>query len=237
MPTNKRRFKSGRPHAMHIVYIVKKSEDNEELRYSLRSLANLEHESVWIVGYRPSWVRNVEYIKGNEFDNKWDNTSGNLRLMAASEMLPESLVVMSDDIFIMSPADAVLEHRSSIAHFVKGKGKKQRYVRDLDEVDGWFRSRGVEKPLLYDIIHSPFPLEKTKFRLAMDACPHKLSWRSIYGNTYQLESGRAADYKVFSRTANWDGRSFVSTSDSTFSKGRIGRQIRSRFPEPSVYEA
>ena len=46
-------IKNGYP---DIVYFVKPSEDNDELKYSLRSLKNLNHGQVYLVGYRPSWV-------------------------------------------------------------------------------------------------------------------------------------------------------------------------------------
>lgn len=40
---------------MDLVYIVKNSEVNEDLRYSLRSVAKfVPHNKIWIVGYKPS---------------------------------------------------------------------------------------------------------------------------------------------------------------------------------------
>ena len=46
---------------MDFVYIVKEDEKNEDLKYSLRSIAKFYPENkVWIVGYKPSWVKNVE---------------------------------------------------------------------------------------------------------------------------------------------------------------------------------
>ncbi|MFF3129757.1 hypothetical protein ACFVRD_48125 [Streptomyces sp. NPDC057908] len=39
-----------------IVYVVRPWNQNEQLRYSLRTLANLPHRRVWIAGYCPTWV-------------------------------------------------------------------------------------------------------------------------------------------------------------------------------------
>ena len=60
---------------MDLVYIVKNSEVNEDLRYSLRSVAKfVPHDKIWIVGYKPSWVQNVEYLPvPQNLGSKWKN--------------------------------------------------------------------------------------------------------------------------------------------------------------------
>ena len=50
---------------MDAVYYVRPGDRNDELRYSLRSLANLPHDRVWIVGHTPPWVTGIESIQGN----------------------------------------------------------------------------------------------------------------------------------------------------------------------------
>ena len=48
---------------LDFVYIVGKSEKNEDLRYSLRSIAkHYPDHKVWIVVYKPSCVTNVELL-------------------------------------------------------------------------------------------------------------------------------------------------------------------------------
>ena len=48
---------------LDVVIPLKESEDNEELRYVLRSIAaNLPHRKVFLAGFKPSWVKNVELI-------------------------------------------------------------------------------------------------------------------------------------------------------------------------------
>ena len=49
---------------MDIVYLIKvdPENDSEELRYSLRSLKNIPHQKVILVGEKPEWVTNVEFI-------------------------------------------------------------------------------------------------------------------------------------------------------------------------------
>jgi hypothetical protein len=46
-----------------VVYVVRPGNRNEELRYSLRSIAaHLPHRRVWLAGFCPSWVRNISFI-------------------------------------------------------------------------------------------------------------------------------------------------------------------------------
>ena len=53
--------------------VIKSVNDNAELRFSLRSLKNIEHGNVYIVGYKPLWVKNVIHLPYNDIparDNK-----------------------------------------------------------------------------------------------------------------------------------------------------------------------
>lgn len=61
-----------------IVYFVKESDENEELRYSLRSLKNFPHKRVWFYGGCPKGLKpDVHvYVEQNE-QNKWQNVNKN----------------------------------------------------------------------------------------------------------------------------------------------------------------
>src|SRR5689334_17073738 len=86
---------------MNVIYPVRPG-PNEELRYSLRSLANLgdgEHE-VWIVGSKPRWLRGVHFIEGNTCgSDRRGNSTGNL--LRACDHIPEHVVQMDDDMYVM----------------------------------------------------------------------------------------------------------------------------------------
>ena len=53
---------------MDIVYVVRPGDENEALRYSLRSLANIPHRTVWIAGYRPKWCYGIVYVPRDQAD-------------------------------------------------------------------------------------------------------------------------------------------------------------------------
>src|SRR5690606_29628433 len=71
--------RKGRPSAAppDVVYIVGPGR-REWLRWSLRSLRNLRHRHVWVVGMRPSWVRNVGYIAVDQAGTKYHNSTANV---------------------------------------------------------------------------------------------------------------------------------------------------------------
>ena len=59
-----------------IVYFVKESESNEELRYSLRSLVNFPHRYVWFYGGCPEGLNPDFHVPvKQDKDNKWKNVS------------------------------------------------------------------------------------------------------------------------------------------------------------------
>jgi hypothetical protein len=89
-----------------VAYYVRRGDANPELRYSLRSLSNLPHGRVLIVGHKPAWVTGVEHISGNRRHSIEANAVDNLRL-ACSGLDADRFVVMNDDFYIMSPLDSV----------------------------------------------------------------------------------------------------------------------------------
>ena len=44
------------------------------------------------------------------------------------------------------------------------------------------------------------------------------------------------DCKILSKEKEWKGSDYLSTEDNTFADGRVGQQIRERFPDKCKYE-
>jgi len=74
--------------------------DSEELKYSLRSLEKNVKEDfrVILIGHKPKWVKNVEYIPKDKKTKRLDITNA----MAIASIAFSEFIWMSDDIFIMS---------------------------------------------------------------------------------------------------------------------------------------
>ena len=89
---------------LDIVYTIKDSPDNEELRYSLRSLRNFPHRKVFIYGGLPSCVNpeSVTFVKvSQDYNDKWTNTASLLIRIAEDENITEDFVWFNDDFFVM----------------------------------------------------------------------------------------------------------------------------------------
>lgn len=92
---------------MDVVYYVRPGERNEELRYSLRSLQNMPHERVWLVGHKPAWVTGVEHIP-NRSNGSSPQHNATSHLLAACDAVPaERFVVFNDDFYVMEPIEHI----------------------------------------------------------------------------------------------------------------------------------
>ena len=85
-----------------IVYFVKESPVNEELRYSLRSLVNFPHRKVIFYGCCPDGLSPDVHIKVNQnCENKWLNVNKMLRLACKNKDITKDFWLFNDDFFIM----------------------------------------------------------------------------------------------------------------------------------------
>lgn len=226
---------------MDVVYFVRRGA-NEELRFSLRSLAaNLPHERVWIVGDKPPWVQGVQFVQGNRLGgSKWRNVYDNLRL-AAEHVEADRFVVMNDDFHITHPTTAEALptwHRCLLtAHIPKTSG---HWRRSLESTLAFLIACGFEAPLSYEL-HLPVVMERAKLGEVLAEARHQTplippQWRTLYGNWWHVPTTPApADVKVGRRTV-WQPGGFVSTSDMSWPASEAGRWVRKHFATAGPYE-
>src|SRR5688572_13246658 len=94
--------------APDIVYVCRPGDDNEELRYSLRSLRNLPHGRVFVAGYCPVWVSSeVERIPVPRMSDKHTHALASLVAAMNDERVSDPFVMFNDDFYIMRPMDRV----------------------------------------------------------------------------------------------------------------------------------
>lgn len=229
---------------MDVVYPLKASITTDELRYSLRSIAaNLPHDRVWVVGGRPAWLRNVEHVPSTPAGTRWQIVPDHLRAVTARADLSERFVYLNDDFFVVRPlAEVPVLYRNTLAAEVGGHQQGSAWRRGQRETLELLRRWGIRDPLNYEL-HVPMVMGRDELAeaLARAAAARSftaLAYRSLYGNVAGVGGEQGADVKVFGRTAALPaGATFVSTNDDSFTSGRIGRQLRARFPEPCRYEA
>lgn len=235
---------------MDVVYVVKPSERNEELRYSLRSVAaNLTHDRVWLSGYTPTWAANVGSIANDQTTSKHGNALGNLLAACRHPDVSERFVLMNDDFFVTAPVETVPTlHRGPIAgvladykrQFPRGSRYTEAMAETLDTLRSWSIVGG--EPLSYEM-HAPMVIHKAAMievierarRCAIDV--ERIHNRSLYGNVARLGGEQVDDVKVYTRQPISPlPKPFVSTHDGSFRAGWIGRVLRSKFREPGPYE-
>ena len=121
--------------APDIVYVVRAADKNEELRYSLRSLANLPHAKVWIAGYCPSWVQGVGVIPVKSRTHGHQHAKASLRAACEHPEVSDEFVYMNDDFFVMQPLDELpVMHRGTVADMVRNRRMATSYTSSLEKV-------------------------------------------------------------------------------------------------------
>ena len=219
---------------MDCVYICR-SGDNEELRYSIRSLLkNTEYQNIWIVGHKPDWYFG-NYIPVTDIGNKFQNIQRCMDTICNVHDISEDFVLMNDDFFIMkniktlsSYYDGTLEDR--IKNYMQNFGNSQ-YARILVAANKKLRGLGIETPLNYDI-HSPMIMNRYKLKEIVNI---SLAPRSFYGNIYSIGGKDISDVKLYARQNDFNNDSiFLSTTEESFEL--VKNIIANKFTDKSKYE-
>lgn len=212
---------------MDVVYYVRPGEHNEELRYSLRSLANLPHDRAWVVGHKPAWVTGVEHISGNTARGPQANAIANLGL-ACEAIRAERFVVFNDDFYVMDPVLAVpTYHAGPLSERTRPMSADLRIARDA------LAELGHKDPIDWTL-HLPFVVWRRRLERVLALLTSPAEWRTMYGNLAGIAGERADDVKVRRRSDPIPDGPFLSSSPATFPA--LARLLRQRFPTPGPYE-
>jgi hypothetical protein len=227
---------------MDYVYICRTG-DNEELRYSLRSIEeNAPEGRVWVVGGKPDWYVG-DFIEVPDIHTKFNNINNCIEAAINHPELSEDFVMMNDDFFVLSKVN-------SFPTFYGGKLRDRKdeyslialhspYTRLLIRTYNQLFDAGIYDPLDYDI-HMPMVFNKEKLKSLM---PIPYLVRSIYGNMFSIGGTEVKDTKVYG-TPGYEHRShdvndqsfpFVSTEDSSFEK-LYEAVLKDKFNFKGIYE-
>lgn len=240
---------------MDIVYVFKESptDNSDELRYSLRSLKNIGHGKVFIVGEKPKWAVNVAYLPVVQNDSKERNVRRNLTVASATEAISEDFILMNDDFFFMKQLSALPTlnwgtMRSVIHKYEDRYGEDTDYIADMKQVLQQLNLIGFKEPLSYEL-HVPMVYNKSRMRdILNSSIGHIPQFRSLYGNYFNIGGTYYDDVKVFIDATHNDPaskanpsaylreQSFLSVTGGSFTRGPAGAFIRQQFPQKSPYE-
>ena len=226
---------------MDYVYVCR-SGDNEELRYSLRSIyKNCPEGNVWLVGGKPDWYTG-NFIPVKNTTNKFENIKNCIKNASQQEGISEDFVLMNDDFFVLKPQSNIpTVHGGPLINRVneyKRHVGSNSYVMLLSRTNSALRSMGIENPIDYDI-HTPMIINKQKL---LDVVDNKHSIRSWYGNIHNIGGTQIQDVKrydsakySFKNYKELDSNNpFLSTDDKSFKQ--VHEYLDSLFSKPSPYE-
>jgi hypothetical protein len=230
---------------MDFVYVCR-SGDNEELRYSIRSvLSSFPDANIWVVGGKPNWYSG-NFIASEKANDSYSQVRENLREIISSPEISESFVLMNDDFFIVKPITEIKTYHAGpleesikrLSNMLRDVSFNNPYMNKLSKTDKKLRNRGVSRPLNYEL-HVPMQMEKSKLAPIID---QYVLWRSPYGNLTGIGGEFMNDVKVYSHP-KYEGRShdylncdcsYLSTEDEAFKT--IEKYLHNLFPTPSKYE-
>lgn len=218
---------------MDFVYICRAG-DNEELRYSIRSVIHSFPEArIWVVGGKPDWYLG-QYIEVDQANNKYLNTINNLKVVCKSIEISNNFVLMNDDFFILSKNneyryyDGLLKDKIINHSNIYGNSSYARALRGSIKA---LKKKGIEEPLNYEV-HMPMKLNKTNLESILDL---SLAPRSMYGNIFINNGIEMKDVKIYKHTKEFDfNKDFISTEDTSFNL--IKNKLDLLFSEKTIYE-
>jgi hypothetical protein len=201
------------------------AEDNE-LRFALRSVSKHypNHGSVYIIGRKPAWVRNVCHIKATDapgMQHKERNIMNKILLACKGDVTREFLF-MNDDHFIARPLQSVpYLYQQSLKESIDSRSSHDHYYYSLGNTLNALRGRNV-KTLNYDI-HTPIIYDKKEFPRVMGWYNWDIAYgyviKSLYANSVRIQGEQQTDLKInerlncFQLEKRINGRQFFSIGD------------------------
>lgn len=227
---------------MDVVYVYKRGPRNGiELRYSLRSLKNIEHDRVFIVWDKPDRTKNVIHIPVEDTPgDKYWNVRKKINVIVRDDRISDNFIFMHDDHYILKPIKELKYYKRAKLkdHYEKIYKKlgDNKYTQAIKEVYDMF-------PEWYSFdVHTPIIFNKIKMRQIMVTYwDTQWSKRSIYCNYFNIKwhklESRKDDIKIFNdRYHISDTQLFLSTDNHIMYNQYITQLLNKLFPEQSQYE-
>ena len=222
-----------------IVYFVKDTPDNEELRYSLRSLSYFPHRKVCFYGGCPKGLKpDIHFEFKQDGKTKWDNVGKMLRSACNNDAITKNFWLFNDDFFIMNKVLHPVNYFSGdlykrIVQLEDKHGGTTPYSAELRKMCQEIEALGCGSKNY--AVHFPMLINRKKALELLNTTDNPM-FRSLYGNYANVKAEWTKDCKIVSKEKEWKGSNYLSTEDKAFADGVVGRQIRERFPDKCEYE-
>ena len=245
-----------------LVYILKQSDVNPDLKFSLRSVEKFcTFRNIWVVGYKPNWVKNVNYLPTVQSGNKWVNSMTNIVAACNCPEISEDFVLMNDDFFMLRSITDWRKTFNLCLNTIDEEAKKYENKNPSRWQYGFLYAKELldalhcEKRYNYEF-HGPIVFNKQKFLEMLEIpeiaeitktskCFHK---RSMYKNIYpDLDLPAPRHFSDTKLRLNYVllnmflHESFISVFDDVVDNDikypKINAFLYRMFPEKSKYEA
>lgn len=231
-----------------VVYFLKNTPTNEELRYSLRSIVqNWQFRNVVFYGGCPNGIKPDRYVVDPQTAiTKWQKVRNMLRRACDDEYLSEDFWLFNDDFFVLKPMPETMppQYNGTIyQHIVHVEGRHGNAATDytlrLRNLVKTLEKAG--KPCLNYAVHKPMLINRKKMAEVLDLFPDEPMSRALYGNYWEIGGEDKRDMKVvllnYSKMGKVENEwEFLSSQDSSFNCGEVGRFIKKKFNKPSRFE-
>ena len=248
---------------LDVVYTLKDSEPNHDLRYSLRSLEKYGGEigNVWIVGHCPSWVKNVIHLPTEQCNDKHISVRYNWETVCRCDLISDDFILMNDDFIITEPVQNWIDFTNLNMGTLDEKAKRLEKEDMLGSK--WLKGFRFNRELLLKMgvpfeplnfeYHGAMIINRYK-RLEMIKRPELRKHlhisnplyfqRSVYGNLYGRQDGKkihdskfVEDVQDYSRLTE---NGFFSVGDNMIGYPEnypfINAWLNAEFPYKSSYE-
>lgn len=174
--------------------------DNNELRYSLRSIEKhlKNFRNIYIVGEWPDFLQNVFHIEAEDKFHPSRNIMEKLMIACRQEDISEDFIFFNDDFFLLKDIDTSdypYYHDGYISKLLDPDSTKwyQGYIKETHSA----LLRSQLQTLHFDI-HTPIVYNKQLFRDIMPLFDwnEKLMVKSIYCNTLKIAGRKISDCKI-----------------------------------------
>lgn len=236
---------------LDIVYVVKDSAYNAELRYSLRSVdKNFPHHRLWFYGGKPVGLHpDKQVVVKQEGDRKYDRVRNMLKMIAENDEITEDFVLFNDDFFVMDNVEDLPYYAwgslTDLCVMIECKNnyRPTPYTTELKKTVAALASKYSHENFE---LHVPIIFNRRLLREVLEEFPDNKGTRSLYANKL-LCSGKTdgswffptKDVKIWEqdKIPKVSARCpYLSTSDESFTNGLVGDFIRRQFPDKSRWE-
>lgn len=223
-----------------VLYVVGKVSD--ELRYSMRSLSNMPHDGVVVVGTPVPWLRNATFIPCPDRHRERARNVTEKVGEALAQLDAAEVILMWDDIIIAQPWECRgLHYAGSIDNKLAtirrmGYGPGNRYRKAVEATrqafGGTARFCGTHHPHLFDRERLQATVERS---LASPVC-YELA--TAYGAMHGEEAGTVFIPSPNAKKIRWQEPTYpVISTNEEWERSRFYVSWRQRaFPHPSPWE-